>query len=93
MKTLRKEITELLETMPMTAKEISRSLGITEKEATNHLEHIRHSVKTEGKKLVITPAQCLGCGFKFSKRQKITSPGRCPECRSTHIQDPIFFIK
>ncbi len=93
MKTRRQEIIELIEDNPMTAKDISQSLGMEERQVIEHLEHIRQSVKKQGKKLVITPPKCLSCGFVFSKRDKLTPPGRCPECRSSHIQDPEFAIK
>ncbi len=93
MKTARKKIIELIEANPMTTKEISQAVGIAEKEVISHLEHINHSIKTSGKKLRVQPAVCLSCGFKFTKRSKLSAPSRCPECKSTHIQDPIFSIE
>jgi predicted Zn-ribbon and HTH transcriptional regulator len=62
MKTIRKEIILLLVDKEMNAKEISSVVGIGEKEVYTHLSHIARSVKHQRKKLIIKPAECLGCG-------------------------------
>ncbi len=93
MKTDRQNIIELIESMPMTAKEISQSAGIPEKEVYTHLEHIKRSIKSEGRKLIMEPARCLDCDYTFAKRDRLTPPGRCPICKGTHIQDPAYSIR
>jgi len=93
MKTRRQEIIELMESGALSAKEISQAAGIPEKEVYAHLEHIRRSLKYEGKKLAMEPARCLDCGYTFIKRNKLTPPGRCPICRSSHIMDPLYTVK
>ena len=38
-------------------------------------------------RLVTTPPECLACGFSFRKRrrERFSTPGRCPVCRSERI--------
>lgn len=90
--TIRQQITELLSSEPLGAREISQELHISEKEVYDHLVSIRKSVAASGKKLSITPAACLSCGFVFRDRKRYKPPGSCPKCRKTHIQRPLFSI-
>lgn len=92
MKTIRKQIMALLSDAEMTAKEISSAVGIGEKEVYGHLSHAARSVKSQGKKLVITPSECMGCGYVFEKRRRFNRPGRCPVCKSEHIKNPMYRI-
>jgi predicted Zn-ribbon and HTH transcriptional regulator len=92
MKTLRKEMMMLLSDNEMSAKEISSTVGVGEKEVYTHLNHISRSVKHQGKKLIIKPAECLGCGYVFEKRKRFTRPSRCPICKSEHMQSPMYRI-
>jgi len=93
MKTKRQEIIDILKLRSLSAKEISRNLGLSEKEVYAHLEHIRRSLRSEGLKLSVEPAVCLDCNYEFSKRDRLQPPGRCPRCKGTHIKDPEYFIK
>ena len=92
MPTLRQKIISLLIDEEMNAREISREVAISEKEVNEHLAHIARSVSSQGKKVVITPANCLACGYVFEDRQRFTRPGRCPQCKKTHIQSSRFRI-
>ncbi len=92
MKTIRKDMILFLSDNEMSAKEISSTVGIGEKEVYAHLSHIARSVKRQRKKLIVKPAECLGCGYVFKKRTRFTSPGRCPICKSEHIQNPMYRI-
>jgi hypothetical protein len=92
MKTVRKQMMTLLSDHEMSAKEISSAVGIGEKEVYGHLSHIDRSVKSQGKKLVINPAECMGCGYVFEKRKRFTRPGRCPICKSEHIKYPMYRV-
>jgi transcriptional regulator len=75
-----------------TARDISRILGITEKEVYEHLPHVERSAGP-GVNLIIDPARCLKCGFVFIKRKRFTSPGRCPVCRSESISQPVYGMR
>ena len=92
MQTVRQHIIELLTNEEMDARELSREVGVNEKEAIGHLTHIARSLAVKGKKLAIRPAECLLCGYVFETRQRFTRPGRCPHCKKSHLQHPIFFI-
>lgn len=93
MKTMRQQIISLLNVMKMTAIELSGNLKIPEKEVYDHLPHISSSIKSKGKRLVIQPAICLSCGYAFKTRTRFTSPGRCPHCKKSHIQNPAYYIR
>lgn len=83
----------LLSDNEMSAREISSAVGIGEKEVYGHLAHIARSIKSQGRKLVIRPAECMGCGYVFEKRKRFTRPSRCPICKSEHIQHPFYRIQ
>ncbi len=65
----------------MTARELSALVHIREKDVAPHLEHLEKSLRRSGKRLVIEPAECLQCGFRFEKRRRFTKPSACPRCR------------
>ena len=92
MPTIRQKIISLLSEAELSAREISGEVGIPEKEVTEHLTHIARSVSSQGKKIIITPANCLACGYEFENRKRFTRPGRCPQCKKSHIQSPRFRI-
>lgn len=75
-----------------TAKELSAAVGISEKDVAEHLAHLERSLKPEGLRLEVTPAECLACGYVFRERTRLTRPGACPKCRSTRIDPPAFRI-
>ncbi len=86
--TPRKKIAEALEEESLDLREISRRFGIKERDVLNHLEHISRSAHS--KRLITEPARCLQCGFSFKKRSRLSTPGRCPVCRSESIAPPRF---
>ena len=90
--TFRQEIISVLTKRTLSAREISAEIGISEKEAVDHLGHIRIAVRKSRERLMIIPAECKKCGFKFKKRERLTKPGKCPICRHKHIQEPRFSI-
>jgi len=88
--TVRQRIIHLLEQEEVTARDISQRVGIREREVYDHLHHIAKSMTARGKKLKIPPFACLGCGYVFKERERFTRPGRCPRCRGTRIQKPVY---
>jgi hypothetical protein len=92
MPTIRQKIISFLSEAELTAREISGEVGVSEKDVTAHLAHIARSVSSQGKKISITPAKCLACGYEFENRKRFTRPGRCPQCKKSHIQSPRFRI-
>ena len=91
-KTARRQIIDCLVLKDMSANELSRAVGIREKDVVAHLSHIEKSVAAKGKTLVIRPFGCLSCGYQFKDRKRHTRPGRCPKCKGTHVETPIFRI-
>ena len=91
--TIRRDIETLLEGKTMSARELSSEVGIREKEVYDHLEHIHKSFHHGGAHLVVTPAECEGCGFVFKKRDRLKKPGKCPVCSSESITAPLFRVE
>lgn len=92
MGTIRQRIIALLRQEAMTAQDLSRSVGVAEKDVYRHLAHIEKSMAGQGRKLELAPCTCLACGFTFSERRRLTRPGRCPRCRQSRIDHPVFRI-
>jgi putative acetyltransferase len=90
--TPRSAIRDALLGAPLSARQISQRASVPEKEVAAHLEHLGRSLKRQGERLVIKPAECLACGFVFKERQRMTAPGSCPSCRSERIAPPTFQI-
>jgi len=90
--TIRKRIAQILRETEVTTRDISRMLGIREKEALEHLPHVQRS-EGNSVSIIAHPAECLDCGFVFKKRKRFTTPSRCPVCKSEHTSPPIFAIK
>ncbi len=90
MSTLRKKIAEALEGDFLDLREISKLFGIKEKDALDHLIHIEKSAHHKG--FTVEPASCQQCGFSFKKRTRLSTPGRCPLCKSENISPPRFRI-
>ncbi|MDH4318592.1 MAG: HTH domain-containing protein [Desulfobulbaceae bacterium] len=92
MKTIRQDMLELLKEGPISARELSQSLHISEREVYDHLGHLSKSVSGKGMKLRIEPARCLSCNYVFRERSKMSPPGRCPKCRNSHLAPPSYLI-
>ncbi len=84
---IRQEVLRLVEYSELTIGELSREVGKSEKELYDHLQQLLGS-----KSLVIIPAECLKCGFVFEDRRKVKKPGKCPKCKGTYIQQPMFTV-
>jgi predicted Zn-ribbon and HTH transcriptional regulator len=78
---------------PKTARELSRELGLSEREVLHHLEHLKRSLREDGAKLVVNPPACLACGFGFRKRERLDRPSRCPVCRNERLSSARFSVK
>jgi transcriptional regulator len=81
----------LLKTGEYSAKDISKILGIMEKEVYEHLAHVEKSSLSK-KSIISDPARCLDCGFVFKKRTRFSAPSRCPVCRSESITTPLYSL-
>jgi len=90
--TVRQMMIDILLEGPTSAKEISAWIGIPEKEVFSHLEHIRKSLQHGNQRLLMKAARCRSCDFVFHKRERFNKPGRCPACRGSFIEEPLFLI-
>ena len=91
--TIRHYIAALLEEGTYSAKELSKIIRIPEKDICDHLEHLQRTLSKSDRHLEIISASCRHCGFTFKNRARLTKPGKCPSCRSIHIQAPLFHIE
>ena len=91
--TLREELAEALRRAPATARDLSRDVGLREKDVAEHLGHLARSLEGRGERLEVEPATCIACGYAFRDRRRLTRPGACPRCRSTRIDPPLFRIE
>lgn len=85
MPTRRERLQELLSIGRYTPKDLARLTGAKVVDVIDDLEHLRKSI---GKTLKITPAFCESCDFTFSERSRLSTPSRCPKCRSERIAGP-----
>lgn len=75
-----------------TARELSALVGLREKEVVDHLAHLARTVRASGARLEVDPARCLGCGWVFRGRERLTKPSACPRCRGQHLTAPTFAL-
>ncbi len=88
---VRQALASRLRAGPVTVRDLARDLGLAERAVADHLAHVRRSTGRD-ERFVVEPARCLGCGFRFAKRDRTTPPGRCPRCRSERIAPAVFQI-
>jgi hypothetical protein len=89
--TVRQQIADMLR-QPRTSSSIAHELKLTRDEVEDHLKHLLKSAKAAGQHVKVEPARCRNCGHTFSQ-DKITKPGKCPECKGTHLYEPLIQIK
>jgi len=90
--TTREQIIRSLEAEPMTARDLSKAVRISEKEAYSHLPSVEKSIRHQGKQIKTTPCSCLSCGFVFKDRKSFKKPGKCPVCKQSRIEAAVFEI-
>ena len=69
----------------MTARELAELTGAQLRLVLDDLEHVRRSYR---RAFVIRPARCQSCDFELRSRQRVSTPSRCPRCRSEHVAGP-----
>ena len=85
MGTLRQQITAMLLEQPTTVRQLAEVLGIPMAEVVDHLTHVQRSL---GRRLRVSPASCLDCGFSMTRQMRFTAPSRCPRCKSEKTTAP-----
>ena len=84
---LRRHLLELLSEEPRSISSLARELGMKRGDVEQDLQHALRSARTAGHQIEIIPARCKACGFVFGA-DKLTKPGRCPECKGTRLFEP-----
>jgi len=90
--TIRQDIINLLEKRPLTPRDISQLVSITEKDVYHHLASIERTVRRQKKKIHVEPYYCVDCGFKFKNRKTFKKPSKCPGCKDGRIASAVYFI-
>ncbi|OGW70016.1 MAG: hypothetical protein A3A88_00195 [Nitrospirae bacterium RIFCSPLOWO2_01_FULL_62_17] len=92
--TVRQQLMLLLTDAQRSASELAGMIGAPEREIEEHLAHVVRSLAKDGtRRFLLDPSRCHDCGFVFRERTRLTTPGRCPACRSEAIAPPRFRIE
>ncbi len=89
--TVRQQIAEMLR-QPRTSSSIAHELKLTRDEVEDHLKHLLKSARAADQDIRVEPARCRSCGYTFGP-DKITKPGKCPECKGTRLYEPLIQIR
>ena len=89
--TVRQQIADMLR-QPRTISSIAHELKLTREDVEDHVKHLLRSARAADRDIRVEPARCRSCGFSFGQ-DKITKPGKCPECKGTHLYEPLIQIK
>ena len=89
--TVRESLCDALREGPCTAKDLSRAVGIPERDVPEHLEHLARSLRARGEELVVEPSRCLECDF-VPRRHPMKRPAHCPSCRGRRLALPRFSV-
>ena len=88
--TLRRHLRDVL-AEPRTVSSLARELGFRRQDMEEDLRHAIRSARAAGDDVRVEPARCKTCGFTFDQ-DRLTKPGKCPECRGTRIFEPLVSI-
>lgn len=85
--TRRQEIVQRLRDAEWLFDDLRHEIAVTVATLEDDLGHIQRSVKANGERLRVRSAICADCGFGLSSKA-LHPPGRCPKCRSGHLDGP-----
>jgi predicted Zn-ribbon and HTH transcriptional regulator len=92
--TIRQQLMHLLTGTQRSASELAGMIGAPEREIEEHLAHVVRSLARDTtRRFLLDPSRCHDCGFVFRERVRLTTPSRCPTCRSEAIAPPRFRIE
>jgi predicted Zn-ribbon and HTH transcriptional regulator len=93
-RTPRQRLIELLIGTRLATHQLAQMLGIPERQVEEHLTHVVKTIaRDKTRKFILDPARCQDCDFVFCDRRRLTSPSRCPQCRSEAIAAPRYGIE
>lgn len=88
----RKALVQLLLDNPMSLSAIAEAMEVTPREVEEDLQHLQRSLRHSEYRLLVHPAVCRKCGFRF-KEEKLHKPGKCPQCHHSWIEEPRLEIR
>jgi transcriptional regulator len=88
----RPDLLTLLTDDPRSVSWLARELGLKRGDVEDDLRHALRSAKAEGYEILVVPARCRSCGFTFDE-EKLSKPGKCPQCRGTRLYEPQIGIR
>jgi predicted Zn-ribbon and HTH transcriptional regulator len=83
---IRRDLTKLLSVQPRSVSSIAREMGLDRGDVEDHLRHAIRTARAAGHRVIVEPAKCRQCGFTFGD-DKLSKPGKCPECRGTRLYE------
>ena len=84
---------ELITGTRLSSHQLAQMLGIPERLVEEHLTHVVKTIaRDKTRRFILDPARCQDCDFVFRDRSRLTSPSRCPHCRSEAILAPRYGI-
>lgn len=78
---------------PRGLDELSRELGVSEKELPDAIEKLRRTLEHSSERLHVEPSRCIACQFELTGRTRAKRPSRCPRCSSERLTRPRFWIE
>ncbi len=90
--TTRERLADALRDTPATPSSLATEFGLSRATVLTHLEHVSHSVSTEGEQFLVAPPTCRECGFD-DYDDLLNVPSRCPHCKSEAVDEPTFVIE
>lgn len=91
--TVRQQLMHLLAGARYSTRELAALVGAPERQIEEHLAHVVRSLtRDKTRQFLLEPSRCHDCGYVFRDRTRLTTPGRCPACRSEAIAPPRFGI-
>jgi hypothetical protein len=90
--TTRERLASALREDPASASELAASLSIPTSAVYDHLRHVARSLREADEQFLVAPPECRQCGFADFD-DPLSSPSRCPSCRSEGIEEAVFTIE
>jgi predicted Zn-ribbon and HTH transcriptional regulator len=92
-RTPRQRIIDVITGARLSSYQLAQMLGIPERQVEEHLTHVVKTIaRDKTRRFILDPARCRDCDFVFRHRSRLTSPSRCPHCRSEAIEAPRYGI-
>jgi predicted Zn-ribbon and HTH transcriptional regulator len=88
----RRNLMEILAVEPRTASSLAREFQLDRRSMEDDLRHMIRSARAAGHRVIVEPARCKSCGFIFDQ-DRLSKPGKCPECRGTRLYEPLIRIE